>query len=181
VHSLRRYYYDTYVFSHYFHHPEESGDYSLLNNQIDRRISLLVVEEFLQNVQRGKDNEGEEKTFLQVWEDFESILGYFEQSEIKFDNVRDRLYDILNKIQISKIDLKEEYSVKHTAPDMMDWMHIIVADLSECNEFLTTDTKFDIFHRIKEPIEFEYLSCITFIDRNTMKAVDKTIYLKAKY
>lgn len=163
-------YYDTIAFSYFFYNPNVKHRYSpISSSEVIPAISFFSIEEFLHaNLNRNASNWNNPKTYYQLWEDLEMFKSYFDIiEEIKMKDINTSFSRVVSRIINYANEKRLDYNTLYTErkiPEMMDIVHLIVADLAGAHTFITADGKFDFFQDI-ENLPLRTISQIIILDR----------------
>ncbi|MDE1825573.1 MAG: hypothetical protein KGH77_04400 [Candidatus Micrarchaeota archaeon] len=163
-------YYDTIAFSYFFYNPNEKHRYSpISSSEVIPDISFFSIEEFLHaNLNYNASNWENPKTYYQLWEDLENFKSYFDLIEdIQMKEINTVFSRVVSRIINYATEKKLDYNKLYTErkiPEMMDIVHLIVADIAGAHTFITADGKFDFLGGI-EDLPLKSVGQIIILDR----------------
>lgn len=175
-------YYDTIVFSYFFYNPKVKNRFSPIDNaQITPAISFFSIEEFLHtNFKLNASNWGNPKKYYELWEELELFRPFFETiNDIKMEdlntNFSKMISRIINHANQKGLDYNTLYS-EHRIPEMMDIVHLIIADMAGASFFITADGKFAFFEDITD-LPLKNVTEVIILDRNNFEEKERKVYL----
>ena len=185
-------YYDTGVFLWFLENKDnterlnrvkETYQLGVLHNH--RCISLYTTLEALHLILIGKIYP--DKQFDKIWKEIETLRGAFRTLEFDSNILNSQINALIYALTINqKIDIKIYKKIKKL--NSLDWAHLVMAEIGECEEFLTNDSGFLFLDSIKQHLKFEKLKRIVifksstsfrkFLNQNDLE-IDKIIELKS--
>lgn len=130
---------------------------------------FFSIEEFLHaNLSSNASNWNNPKTYYQLWEELEIFKSYFDLIEdIQMKDINTIFSRVISRIINYATEKKLDYNALYTQrkiPEMMDIVHLIVADMAGAHTFITADEKFDFFKDI-DNFPLKSVSQIVILDR----------------
>ena len=119
-------------------------------------------------MKNGATNWNNPKVYYKLWQDLETFRVYFDlitdiplkEIDANFSRLLSR---IINYAKETNLDYDDLYRTRKI-PEMMDLVHLAVADMAGAIFFITADVKFDFIGEIPE-LPFKNLSVIIVLDR----------------